>query len=120
MLQIYLIFLVLIVKNVVSVEDERLLFEQTNTLIVDINLPIQHLSAYFNSLPDLIHQINETAGPYRDFLSSEKYDKNSCWGYESNCKKFSHVHRCPGNYSGYVSTKEAQLDVFYTQADFGM
>ena len=56
---------------------------------------------------------------YKDFLSSEEYDRKLCWGYEYGCKKPVHMHKCPGNHSGYVKDKETQLDVFYTQADFG-
>lgn len=89
--------------------------------IVDINLPLNHLSQYFNSLPRLTEKLSKTSdGVYRDYLNSDKYDRDLCWGYEYDCKKPLHTHRCPGNHTGYVKSKEAQLDIFYTQADFGM
>lgn len=47
--------------------------------------------------------------------------KNSCWGYEDNCKpenSFS-IPNCPGDHKGWVATKKAQVDTFYTQGDFG-
>lgn len=88
--------------------------------IIDINLPLSHLSQYFNSLPHFVKKLNETsAGVYKEFLNSKEYDRNSCWGYEYDCKKPTFVHRCPGNFTGYVKSKEAQLDVFHAQADFG-
>ena len=92
----------------------------SDELLIDIDLPENHLSQYFNNLPEYAKKINETSnGPYKEFLSSEKYDRDICWGYEVNCKKPIYTHKCPGNHSGYVKSKEAQLDVFYAQADFG-
>lgn len=88
--------------------------------ILDINLPFNHLSQYFNSLPRPTKKISKTSGGvYRDFLNSDKYDREACWGYEYDCKKPLHTHRCPGNHTGLVKSKEAHLDIFYTQADFG-
>jgi hypothetical protein len=52
-------------------------------------------------------------------LNSEEYDRELCWGYEYGCKMPQFIHKCPGNHSGYVKDKQTQLDVFYTQADFG-
>lgn len=85
--------------------------------IFDINLPSNHLSQYFNSLP-VLSETPKNAN-YRDFLNSDKYDRDLCWGYEYDCKKPLITHNCLGNHSGYVNSKEAQLDIFYTQADFG-
>lgn len=92
----------------------------SNEVLIDIDLPEGHLAPYFNSFPEFAKKINETSnGPYKEFLSSEKYDREACWGYEYNCKKPLHSHTCPGNHTGYVASKQAQLDVFYDQADFG-
>lgn len=104
----YLIILIL-VQLVISEE------------IIDINLPLVHLSQYFNALPKFVKKLNETAeeNVYKKFLNSEKYEKEVCWGYEYGCKKPIFTHKCPGNHTGYVKSKEAQLDVFYAQADFG-
>ena len=88
--------------------------------IIDINLPKNHLSKYFNNLRIFTKDFNETAtGFYKEFLSSEEYDPDTCWGYEYECKNPHFVHRCPGDFKGYVKTKEIQLDVFHTEADFG-
>lgn len=92
----------------------------SNEVLIDIDLPESHLAPYFNSFPEFAKKINETSnGPYKEFLSSEKYDRDACWGYEYSCKKPLYSHTCPGNHTGYVESKEAQLDVFYDQADFG-
>lgn len=88
--------------------------------IIGINLPLSHLSQYFNSLPKFVKKLNETSeGVYKEFLNSKEFDRDSCWGYEYDCKKPAMMHRCPGNFTGYVKSKEVQLDVFYAQADFG-
>lgn len=87
--------------------------------IFDINLPLNHLSQYFNSLSRFAKLKEASADVYKEFLKSDKYDKEKCWGYEYGCKKPAHTHQCPGNHSGYVKSKEAHLDVFYSQADFG-
>lgn len=116
MLPLYLIVVVLSVSHVIADE----VFD-ADELLIDVDLPENHLSQYFNNLPEFAKKINETTnGPYKEFLSSEKYDREVCWGYEFNCKKPYESHRCPGNHTGYVQSKEAQLDVFYAQADFGM
>lgn len=94
--------------------------DESEEVLIDIDLPPNHLSQYFNKLPLLAKKLNQTSnGPYKEFLSSEKYDRELCWGYEHNCKKPLLTHKCPGNHTGYVQSKEAQLDVFYAQADFG-
>ncbi|CAH2066665.1 unnamed protein product, partial [Iphiclides podalirius] len=72
----------------------------------------------FNMFPNLVE--NCKADPecqYKNIIG-----KNVCWGYEFDCKKNSSYHvrpRCPGDHRGWVKTKEAQYDTFYTQADFG-
>lgn len=95
-------------------------FIDSDELLIDIDLPENHLSQYFNNLPEFAKKINETSnGLYKAFLSSEKYDRKACWGYEDKCKEPRLTHRCPGHHSGYVKSKEAQLEVFYAQTDFG-
>lgn len=89
-------------------------------LLIDIDLPENHLSQYFNNLPHFKDKILKSAGGvYKKFLESKKYDTELCWGHEYDCIKPLHIHECPGDHSGYVNSKEAQLDVFFAQADFG-
>lgn len=112
---LYLILLVINVKNVISEE-----FVDFDEFLIDIDLPENHLSQYFNNLPELAKKINEsTNGYHKEFLSSEKYDRKVCWGYELECENPVQTHICRGNHTGYVKSKETQLDIFYTQADFG-
>ncbi|KAL7042836.1 hypothetical protein ACKWTF_001303 [Chironomus riparius] len=110
-----LIILILFLKSALSE-----VINEFNDGIVDIDLPKNHLSQYFNNLRRFTKKLNETShGFYKDYLSSEEYDRELCWGYEYGCKKPQFIHKCPGNHSGYVKDKETQLDVFYSQADFG-
>jgi EGF domain-specific O-GlcNAc transferase len=92
-------------------------------LLIDIDLPENHLSQYFNNLPRfksrVIHEDTSAGEIYKNFLKSKKYDTELCWGYEYDCMKPHKTHKCPGNHHGFVNSKEAQLDVFYAQADFG-
>jgi EGF domain-specific O-GlcNAc transferase len=112
---LYLIFLIFKVRFVIAQT-----FDNSEEILIDIDLPENHLSQYFNKVPELAKKLKETSnGPYKDFLNSEKYDRDLCWGYEYDCKKPLLTHKCPGNHTGYVQSKEAQLDVFYAQADFG-
>lgn len=112
------LYLILLLTSVQRVINEA--FDSSEELLIDIDLPENHLSQYFNRNFEFAKKLNETSnGPYKEFLSSEKYDRDICWGYEYDCKKPLTTHRCPGNHTGYVESKEAQLDVFYAQADFG-
>ncbi|XP_076388941.1 EGF-domain O-GlcNAc transferase isoform X2 [Megachile rotundata] len=83
----------------------------------DIDLPPDHVKYYLNAFPTVAEQCrNDTACPFKDSL-----DTKACWGYESNCKSenaFS-VPQCPGDHRGWVTTKQAQLETFYAQGDFG-
>ncbi|XP_058056689.1 EGF domain-specific O-linked N-acetylglucosamine transferase [Anopheles bellator] len=91
-----------------------------------IDLPKAHLPMYFRRFPALEKQCAEDERcPYRTLIASESYQRrrNSacCWGYEDGCtakERFSN-HSCPGSHVGYVKSKQAQLDTFYSQADFG-
>ncbi|XP_074115240.1 EGF-domain O-GlcNAc transferase [Cotesia typhae] len=83
----------------------------------NINLPANHLKYYFNSLPIIAREYqHDPACPYKEHLNEK-----ACWGYEDNCKQenaFSIPH-CPGDHKGWVSSKKAQIDTFYSQGDFG-
>lgn len=83
----------------------------------NVNLPADHVKYYFNAFPTIAEQSrNDPDCPYKDSL-----DTKACWGYEPDCKaenSFSVPH-CPGDHKGWVRTKEAQLDTFYAEGDFG-
>ena len=114
-----LLYLTLVLINLFQIKSCEVLNEALDG-IVDIDLPKNHLSQYFNNLRRFTKKFNETTnGFYKDFLSSEDYDPELCWGYEYGCTKPHIIHKCPGNHSGYVKSKEIQLDVFYAEADFG-
>ncbi|XP_014236116.1 EGF domain-specific O-linked N-acetylglucosamine transferase [Trichogramma pretiosum] len=82
-----------------------------------INLPKNHLKYYFNSFPALEKEcLSDPECPFKSHL-----DQNACWGYELGCdadNAFSKA-RCPGDHKGWVSSKNAQLNTFYAQGDFG-
>lgn len=83
-----------------------------------INVPTHHLQYVFNSLKDVANFcLDDDQCPYKDLVG-----KKACWGYERNCNvddSYPVRPACPGDHRGWVKTKEAQLDTFYTQADFG-
>lgn len=89
-----------------------------------INLPKSHLPLFFRRFPQLERRcLEDEACMYRKVLASDafKVKKNMCWGYEDACEdknRFSKP-RCPGDFQGYVKSKEAQIETFYAQADFG-
>uniref|UniRef100_A0A182TAF5 Uncharacterized protein n=1 Tax=Anopheles maculatus TaxID=74869 RepID=A0A182TAF5_9DIPT len=91
-----------------------------------INLPKAHLPMYFRRFPALEKQCAEDENcPYRTVIASQSYqnrkDAAACWGYEEGCTERTRYanNTCPGSYVGYVQSKQAQLDTFYSQADFG-
>uniref|UniRef100_A0A182X0S2 EGF domain-specific O-linked N-acetylglucosamine transferase n=1 Tax=Anopheles quadriannulatus TaxID=34691 RepID=A0A182X0S2_ANOQN len=89
-----------------------------------INLPKAHLPMYFKRFPALEKQCAEDETcPYRTVIASQSYQnrKDGCWGYEEGCTERNRYanHSCPGSHIGYVKSKQAQLDTFYSQADFG-
>lgn len=115
-----LVYLTLVITNLFLKKSLCEVLNEADEGIIDIDIPKNHLSQYFNNLRRFTKKLNETSnGFYKDFLSSEDYDRSMCWGYEYECKKPLYMHRCPGNHSGYVKSKQDQLDVFYAQADFG-
>lgn len=86
--------------------------------INEINVPPEHLGYVFNMFPSLADSCNVDS----DCQYQKSNGKFFCWGYEFDCNKNSSYHvrpRCPGDHKGWVKTKEAQYDTFYTQADFG-
>ncbi|XP_034933572.1 EGF domain-specific O-linked N-acetylglucosamine transferase isoform X2 [Chelonus insularis] len=66
-------------------------------------------------------EINYKKSKGIDTFLKDYLNEKGCWGYEEDCDKkyaFSTPH-CPGDHKGWVQTKEAQVDTFYAQGDFG-
>lgn len=94
------------------------LCEINSISLEEINIPSEHLPYFFNTYSDLAKSCADSFDCRFKFLINKKV----CWGYESTCEKNNSYHvrpRCPGDHKGWVKTKEAQYDTFYTQADFG-
>ncbi|KAG6454034.1 EGF domain-specific O-linked N-acetylglucosamine transferase [Manduca sexta] len=86
--------------------------------IKDINIPVEHIPYVFNAFPNIAKAcILDPECQYKTLTETK-----ACWGYENECdiKDSYHIRPiCPGDHRGWVKTKEAQYDTFYTQADFG-
>ncbi len=87
-----------------------------------INLPDPHLPYYFNRFPQIATKCLESDDcPYKTFLLNRNVQSDVCWGYEHDCSlenAFSSPE-CTSDHTGYVQSKQIQIDTFYTQADFG-
>lgn len=86
--------------------------------LANINIPSEHVTYVFNAFPGVANScLIDSKCPFKDQVGIE-----ACWGYERDCKnEVSYPVRpvCPGDHRGWVKTKAAQYDTFYTQADFG-
>lgn len=93
----------------------------TNKDYPDINLPPDHLIRFFNSFPSLRDKCLESEDcPYQEILKDAAI-KDACWGHEIGCKPPNNFQtpQCLGDHTGWVQNKQAQLDTFFYQADFG-
>ncbi|KAI4466474.1 glycosyltransferase [Holotrichia oblita] len=82
-----------------------------------IDIPYEHLQYHFSNFPQLYQQCkSDPECPFK-----ENINLNRCWGYEPNCDAANRYStpNCPGDYKGWVKTKQDQINTFYTQADFG-
>lgn len=85
--------------------------------LTDINIPEAHLPYYFNAFPQIAKECAEDENcAYKQYLDTDK-----CWGYEPDCKPLNaySMPYCPGDHKGWVKTKKAQVETFYSQGDFG-
>lgn len=84
----------------------------------DINVPHQHIKYLFNSFEELVTScVEDSQCPHNDLIGIK-----ACWGYEDFCNvsaSYDVRSTCPGDHRGWVKTKQAQFETFYTQADFG-
>ncbi|XP_077292381.1 EGF-domain O-GlcNAc transferase [Arctopsyche grandis] len=85
--------------------------------ISSINFPEEHLPQYFTAFPNVAEECAKDDNcVYKQYLNSRK-----CWGYESYCTMENgyKAPSCPGDHKGWVKSKQAQFDTFFSQADFG-
>lgn len=85
--------------------------------ISSINFPEEHLPQYFTAFPNVAEECaKDDSCMYKQFLNTHK-----CWGYESYCTTNNafKTPNCPGDHKGWVKSKQAQFDTFFSQADFG-
>ncbi|KAJ0181813.1 hypothetical protein K1T71_002535 [Dendrolimus kikuchii] len=85
---------------------------------VEVVNKIEHVTYVFNAFPNIAKSCEKNEDcPYKHLVNIK-----SCWGYEPYCNKSESYHvkpDCPGDHRGWVKTKEAQYNTFFTQADFG-
>lgn len=76
------------------------------------NLPSDHLIRYLNTFPKLKKQLP---------TNGTKNISTACWGHERGCSADARFQtpQCPGDHTGWARSKEAQINTFYQQADFG-
>ncbi|KAH8409547.1 hypothetical protein KR222_008177 [Zaprionus bogoriensis] len=79
------------------------------------NLPSEHLIRYLNTFPKLKRQLPANASV------RVHTGERACWGHELHCSAEARFQTplCPGEQTGFAPSKEAQLQTFYYQADFG-
>uniref|UniRef100_T1JAU4 EGF domain-specific O-linked N-acetylglucosamine transferase n=1 Tax=Strigamia maritima TaxID=126957 RepID=T1JAU4_STRMM len=83
----------------------------------EVNIPTHH-SPFFLANNPAIKELCEKnlSCPYH------KYTKqNGCWGYEKNCtpRQIYSIPSCPGDHGGWAKSKQDQIDLFFSQGDFG-
>lgn len=87
----------------------------------DVRLPEEHMGPYFRSDPAAAASCREDAScPYQQQLVLGNATAE-CWGYEPGCTAQRSYSRaaCPGDPSGWASSKEQQEELFFKQGDFG-
>lgn len=106
LLSLYFFYIIISYNNIFSTD------------ITKLNIPPEHVTYVFNAFPSVANScLLDSNCPYKELVNVK-----ACWGYERECKKdVSYPVRpiCPGDHRGWVKTKKAQYDTFYTQADFG-
>ncbi|XP_062141503.1 EGF domain-specific O-linked N-acetylglucosamine transferase [Drosophila sulfurigaster albostrigata] len=102
----------LILNALLALQLRPSLAETKHTLTLP-NLPTDHLIRYLNTFPKLKGQLPSNA--------TTRLESRACWGHEHNCSPESRFQtpNCPGDHTGWVQSKEAQVQTFYYQADFG-
>ncbi|XP_055958443.1 EGF domain-specific O-linked N-acetylglucosamine transferase isoform X2 [Patella vulgata] len=91
--------------------------ETKSSIWSDLHLPTEHIPFFFNNNPDIKQLCKEDKScPYRKIADVKK-----CWGYESGCPQSERMKSpiCDGDGRGWVKDKAAQIQKFWTDADFG-
>lgn len=87
-------------------------------VIQNPNLPKEHLSFYYNTFPEARKEcLKDEKCVNRNFLRSDAYDSEACWGFESDCGKTNAFQR-PECERGFDRKGDPEK-TFYDQADFG-
>jgi len=88
-----------------------------------INLPPSHMVFYFNSNEKTRQKcLKDDTCPFKEAaITAGEPNAVKCWGYEKNCQPQNRVFlpQCPNDSGGWVKTKKEQIDIFYSQGDFG-
>uniref|UniRef100_A0A1B0A1J7 EGF domain-specific O-linked N-acetylglucosamine transferase n=1 Tax=Glossina pallidipes TaxID=7398 RepID=A0A1B0A1J7_GLOPL len=118
-----------------STQYNRKLDNYTSTILPD--LPPEHLKRFLNTFPKIrseCEQIKECQNILKTFNNISQVQGNEissavkegqegglCWGHEINCTRELRFQTpsCSGDHTGWVQSKEAQINTFYYQADFG-
>ncbi|CAN7937237.1 unnamed protein product [Ixodes hexagonus] len=81
----------------------------------DVELPDEHMAHFFYGSPEAGRScLKDPACPYK-----KQANASVCWGYEQGCERRSSPAVCPGSAKGWAEGKEAQLNLFFDQGDFG-
>lgn len=92
--------------------------QKVESFIQDPNLPENHLSLFYNTFPEeKVNCLKEQSCKNGDFVKSNQYDPEACWGFESDCKR-ENAFQIPKCDRG-SERNEDPVKVFYNQADFG-
>lgn len=87
--------------------------------INEIDLALEHMPYYLHQFSN----IGKACKQDPKCLYADHVDRNASWGYERVERDPSRLYHvkptCPGDHRGWVKTKKAQYETFYTQADFG-
>ncbi|XP_037959922.1 EGF domain-specific O-linked N-acetylglucosamine transferase [Teleopsis dalmanni] len=89
------------------------------------DLPYEHLKRYLNTFTELKAYCQQSANhcqlPENVSLSVVDGRSTACWGHEVGCSATDRFQTpiCPGDHTGWVRSKSAQVETFYYQTDFG-
>lgn len=83
----------------------------------DLNLPPEHVPYYFSRFPSSSKECaNDNWCPHKNLTRIRK-----CWGYEDFCYHYEMdvIHECFADATSWKKTRQDQMEMFWTTADFG-